>query len=126
MYRTTKINALNAATSTFTYDPIYELTKVMQGGQTPEQYTYDAVGNRLSGPTGSGTYTYNSSNELLTSPFCSNPYAYTYDANGNTQTETQPIANCSPTTFTLTYAWDFENRLTSVTSSTTGASSAVR
>jgi len=27
MYRTTKINALNAATSTFTYDPIYELTK---------------------------------------------------------------------------------------------------
>jgi len=119
--RTTKINALNAVASTFSYDSIYELQQVTQGSLTPEQYTYDAVGNRLSGPIGSEAYSYNSSNELLTSPFCSNPYAYTYDANGNTQTETQPIANCSPTTFTLTYAWDFENRLTGITSSTTGA-----
>ena len=51
--------------------------------QTVEQYTYDAVGNRLSGPE-SGTYTYNAANEMLTALGMS----FTYDANGNIATKT--------------------------------------
>lgn len=74
-----------------------------QGSSTTESYTYDPVGNRLTS-LGSAAWSYNISNELTSRP----SYSYTYDANGNTQT----IVNSSGTT---TYAWDFENRLTSVT-----------
>ena len=52
---------------------------------------------------GSSSWSYNTSNELTSRP----SYLYTYDANGNTQT----MVNSSGTT---TYAWGFENRLTSV------------
>ncbi len=48
------------------------------------------------------SYTYNSSNELISNSAAT----FTYDANGNTLTKT----NGSGTT---QYAWDFENRLTS-------------
>jgi YD repeat-containing protein len=58
------------------YDPVYELTKVMQGATTKESYTYDAVGNRTYQP--GAPYTYNSSNEMLTRE----GVPYTYDANG--------------------------------------------
>ena len=74
-----------------------------QGGSTTESYTYDPVGNRLTSLGGS-SWSYNTSNELNSRP----SYSYTYDYNGNTQT----MVNSSGTT---TYAWDFENRLTSVT-----------
>ena len=49
------------------------------------------------------SYTYNSSNELTSTSAAT----YTYDNNGNTLTK----ADSSGTT---QYAWDFENRLTSV------------
>ncbi len=41
--RTAKINYLNGITSDYTYDPLYELTQVTQGGSTSESYTYDPV-----------------------------------------------------------------------------------
>jgi len=75
---------------------------VTQGGSTTESYTYDPVGNRLTS-LGSSSWSYNTSNELISRP----SYSYTYDYNGSTQT----MVNSSGTT---TYAWDFENRLTSV------------
>jgi len=106
--RTSKVNQLNGVTENYTYDPTYQLTQVQQiiGGNssTSESYTYDAVGNRLSA-LNVASYTYNSSNQLTSS---SDGYSYTYDFNGNTLTR----ANTSGTT---QYAWDFENRLTSVT-----------
>ena len=93
--------------SAYSYDPAYELTKVMQGATQKESYTYDAVGNRTYQP--GAPYTYNSSNEML----AREGVPYTYDADGNTSSKT----NGSGTT---SYAWDFENRLTSVTLPGTG------
>jgi RHS repeat-associated protein len=102
-----KLNQLNGATENYTYDPIYQVTQVQQvlsgNTNTTETYTYDAVGNRLSSLNAS--YSYNNSNELTSS---SDGYSYTYDANGN-------MLSTSNTTGTTSYAWDFENRLTTVT-----------
>jgi len=97
--RTTKGNYLNGVTSNYSYNPLYELTQVTQGGSTTETYSYDFVGNRLSS-SGVPNYNYNSSNELTSNSSGS----YTYDANGNT------LGDGSKT-----YSWNFENQLTSVT-----------
>lgn len=61
------------------------------------------MGNRLAS-LGLSPYSYNNSNELTSTPTAT----YTYDNNGNTLTKTD-------STGTTTYAWDFENRLSSVT-----------
>lgn len=79
----------------------------MQGTTTKESYTYDVVGNRTYQP--GAPYTYNTSNEMLTRE----GVPYTYDANGNTLSKTTGSG-------ATTYAWDFENRLTSVTLPGTG------
>ena len=99
--RTAKTDQYANVTSNYTYDPIYELTQVTQATNTTESYTFDAVGNRLSS-LGVPSYTNNSSNELTSTP------STTYDSNGNTLTK---VVGSN----TTTYAWDFENRLTSVT-----------
>jgi RHS repeat-associated protein len=101
--RTSKTDQRAGVTSNHTYDAIYELTGVTQGTNTTESYTYDPVGNRLSS-LGVSPYSVNVSNELTSIPSTS----YTYDNNGNTQTKVVG-------TNTTSYAWDFENRLTSVT-----------
>jgi RHS repeat-associated protein len=90
-------------TSNYGYDAIYELTSVLQGANTTESYTYDPVGNRLSSLSVS-PYSYNASNELTSTPNA----AYGYDLDGNAVTK-------NDSTGITTYAWDFENRLTSVT-----------
>jgi RHS repeat-associated protein len=66
------------------------------------------VGNRLSSLT-VPSYSYNSSNELTTTPSIS----YTYDNNGNTLSKTSSGA-------VTQYIWDFENRLRSVALPGTG------
>ena len=101
--RTSKTDWLANVTSNYTYDQIYELTQVMQGANTTESYIYDPVGNRLSS-LGVASYSYNNSDELNSTSNAS----YTYDNNGNTLTKTD-------STGTTTYAWDFENRLGTVT-----------
>jgi YD repeat-containing protein len=78
------------------------LTQATQGGSTTESYTYDPVGNRTAS-LGVSSYTTNASNELTSDSNAS----YTYDSNGNTLTKTVGSN-------TTTYAWDYENRLTSV------------
>jgi len=105
--RTSKTALPSNLASAYTYDPVYELTKVMQGATTKESYTYDTVGNRTYQP--GAPYTYNSSNEMLTRE----GVPYTYDADGNTLSKTSGSGATS-------YAWDFENRLTSVTLPGTG------
>jgi YD repeat-containing protein len=101
--RTAKSDLLAGVTSNYTYDAIYELTKTMQGAATTESYSYDPVGNRLSS-LGVSSYTNNASNQLTSSSSTS----YGYDNNGTTVTKTD-------STGTTNYAWDFENRLSSVT-----------
>jgi RHS repeat-associated protein len=101
--RTAKTDQRLALTTNYGYDPIYQLLSATQGSTTTESYTYDPVGNRLSS-LGVASYSNNTSNELTSTSNAS----YTYDLNGNTLTK----AVGSNTT---TYAWDYENRLTSVT-----------
>lgn len=101
--RTSKTDWLANVTSNYTYDAVYELTQVTQGNNTTESYSYDPVGNRLSS-LAVAAYSYNNSNELISTSNAS----YTYDNNGNTLTK-------ADSTGTTTYAWDYENRLTSVT-----------
>ena len=101
--RTSKTDRLAGVTSNYAYDAIYELTNVTQGTNTTESYTYDPVGNRLSS-LGVSPYSYNVSNQLTAKP----GVTYTYDNSGNTLTK-------GDSSGTTTFAWDFENRLTSVT-----------
>ncbi len=106
--RTSKQNWLNGLTENYSYDLIYQLTQVVQGGNTTESYSYDLVGNRLSS-LGLSPYQYNSSNQLTSTPNAT----FAYDYNGNTTSK----ADANGTTG---YAWDYENRLTSVTLPGTG------
>src|SRR5690348_8334070 len=101
--RTAKTDDYSSVTSDYTYDALYELTQVTQGGTTTESYSYDPAGNRTAS-LGIPSYTTNSSNEMTANSNAS----YTYDSNGNTHTKTD-------STGTTTYAWDYENRLTTVT-----------
>lgn len=101
--RTSKTDQLAGITSNYAYDSLYQLTQVTQGANNTESYGYDAVGNRLSSQAVT-SYSYNSSNELTSTP----DILLTYDNNGNTLTKTG-------TSGTTGYTWDFENRLTSVT-----------
>jgi len=101
--RTSKTDDRTNIGSNFSYDPNYQLTQVVQGSATTESYSYDLVGNRLSS-LGVSPYAYNASNELTSMPGAT----YTYDNNGNMLTKTS-------STGTTTFAWDFENRLASVT-----------
>jgi RHS repeat-associated protein len=84
----------------YSYDGLYQLTQVTKNNAESENYSYDAVGNRLSS-LGVSPYDYNSSNELISTPSTS----YTYDNDGNTVTKSDGTR----------YTWDYENRLTSVT-----------
>ncbi len=97
--RTSKTDLYANVTSNFSYDNIYQLTGVTQGSSTTESYTYDAVGNRLSS-LGVSPYSYNSSNELTSTPSGS----YTYDKNGNMLTRPDGAQ----------FTWDYSNRLTKV------------
>lgn len=96
--------------TSYGYDSIYQLLSATQGATTTESYAYDPVGNRLSDLTTSG-WSNNTSNELTSRPGVS----YTFDNNGNELTKVD-------STGTTSYAWDFENRLTSVTLPGTGGS----
>jgi len=100
--RTSRTPLPSGTATNYAYDPIYELSTATQGSTTKESYSYDATGNRLSA-LGSSGWAYNSSNELSSRP----GVTYTYDNNGNVLTKVD-------STGTTTYAWDFENRLTSV------------
>ena len=102
--RTAKTVLPAGLTSTYAYDPTYQLTRVTRSSDAKitERYTYDAVDNRLYQP--GAPYTYNESNQMTSRE----GVPYTYDANGNTTSKTNRDG-------TTSYAWDFENRLTSVT-----------
>jgi RHS repeat-associated protein len=101
--RTAKTDQRTAVATGYGYDNIYQLLSATQGATTTEGYAYDAVGNRTSS-LGVASYTTNSSNEMTANSNAS----FTYDNNGNTLTK---VVGSNTTSF----AWDFENRLSSVT-----------
>jgi RHS repeat-associated protein len=88
--------------SNYSYDALYQLTQTLLDGGLSESYSYDAVGNRLSS-LGVAPYTYNISNELLSTPNAT----FSYDANGNTLSKVDSAGATG-------YVWDYENRLVQV------------
>jgi RHS repeat-associated protein len=112
---------LNAAESKYTYDPLYQLVKAQYpaavfGGEAHE-WTYDALGNRLSsklnGTGPSYTYLKNGTNPLNGQRLSSDGVnAYTYDPNGSQLTRTGPGGNFG-------FGYDTDNRLTSIAGSET-------
>jgi RHS repeat-associated protein len=106
--RTSRTAQPSGTASNYAYDSIYQLTGVTQGSTTTESYSYDSVGNRLSS-LGVSPYSNNTSNQLTSIPGTT----YTYDNNGNTLTK---VVGSN----TTSYAWDFENRMSSVTLPGTG------
>jgi RHS repeat-associated protein len=106
--RTAKTDQRTAVATSYGYNNIYQLLSATPSSGTAESYTYDPVGNRLSS-AGVPSYSYNSSNELTSSSAAT----YGFDLNGNAITK-------NDSTGVTTYAWDFENRLSSVTLPGTG------
>jgi len=85
----------------FSYDKLNRLRSATHPTISPENYTYDPVGNR-----DPSTWTYDVGNRLTDDGI----YTYTYDANGNQLTKTE---KANPSNIT-TYTYDPENRLISV------------
>ena len=119
----------------YSYDTIYRLlqsmpAKIKHNGtekefeHRAENFAYDPVGNRLTGPKEKLSYTYNTSNQLTeltkqdTSPLVGegqgegdkNKTQFTYDKNGNLTKKIEYDDDGNIKTITL-YTYDFENRL---------------
>jgi RHS repeat-associated protein len=108
-------------TANYSYDPTGELTGATysplpsagegQGegsSQAAESYSYDSNGNRQT--ANGSTCTTGANNEILND----GTYTYTYDADGNCTSRTC-ISTASSDDYITLYAWDYRNRLTSVT-----------
>jgi RHS repeat-associated protein len=98
--RKTRIDGLGQ--HTYAYDPLHRLTSVTYPGPSTDNYTYDAVGNRLT--KNSDDYTYDAADRLTGVEGVS----YTFDDNGNLTDRG-----------TDEFAWDAEDRLTSTTVAST-------
>ena len=89
------------------YDALYRLLNATDT-QGTEAFTYDSVGNRLSGPTVIDTpenaYDYNDAHQMTKG----RKFAYSYDHNGNQLARSQKNGK------TWTQQWDAENRLIQV------------
>jgi len=83
----------------YTYDPIYRLDTVTRDFVLTEDYSYDAVGNRLSSLI-HPTWTYNDRDELRSFDGTS----FTYDLNGRTLTKADSTASWG-------YTWTWEDHL---------------
>ncbi|MCC6132476.1 MAG: RHS repeat protein, partial [Acidobacteria bacterium] len=104
----------------FGYDPQYQLSRAEYPVSTPfngeiHSWSYDAIGNRLTNTVNTTTqnYTYlkNGQNPLNGQKLANDgSNAYTYDFNGNTLTRTGHG-----------FAYDAENRLTSITGNETAS-----
>ena len=100
--------------SDYTYDALDRLTRerttdAILGDRTFD-YTYDAVGNRLTrndSAEGLTQYSYDADDRLLTETLAGELTQYTYDDNGNLLSRTSA-------TDRVFFDWDFENRLITV------------
>ena len=89
------LNATGFLTS-YSYDPLNNLTSVTQGGLNARSFAYDSLSRLTSAANPeSGTI------------------SYSYDDNGNVAARTAPRPNQSSGAVTTTYAYDALNRLTS-------------
>jgi RHS repeat-associated protein len=95
------LQTTTTTTINYEYDPLYRLTSANYSTGDLYQYTYDAVGNRLTETTQSAvnSYQYDSANRLTSV----NGVNYTFDDNGNLLSDG-----------VNTYTYDSANRLISV------------
>ena len=91
----------DSVTTSYSYDDPYRVLTATNTNAT-EAFTYDAVGNRLTGPTSGDAYTYNDAHQLTQAGTAS----YTYDSNGNQLTRDG-----------WSQQWDAQNRLIQLQSS---------
>jgi len=93
---------------TWSYDEINQLTLEARSGANAYglEYTYDAVGNRLTQFNGAATisYSYDVANQLTLEENPSARITYSYDANGNTE-------GINAAGSLTTYSWDVENHM---------------
>jgi len=98
----------------YSYDGIYQLLealpvdrrgKVKEHSPHGEGYSYDAVGNRLTGPRLKDSYLYDQGNQLTVD----RRFSYEYDPNGNLVKKRDLDEGKSSV-----YSYDYENRLTKV------------
>ena len=85
-----------------------QLVKDKEQENKSEAFSYDPVGNRLTGPRKNDYYSYNQGNELLSD----RKNQYEYDANGNLIKKIE-IGDDNKTKV-WTYSYDYENRLIKV------------
>lgn len=105
----------NGVTTTYVYDAISRLTN-RNGGSDPLVYTYDAVGNLLTlvNTNTTLTFVYDALNRLVQAKTSASIFqptttiTYTYDANGQRKTMTDPANGIT------TYTYDAASRLTSI------------
>ena len=95
---------MDAVTSNYSYDDIYQLTQVTSPQSQTTSYAYDELGNRSSAE--GKTYSANNLNQYTTV----DTTTYSYDDNGN-------LINDG----TWVYAYDYENRLISASKTGTTA-----
>lgn len=89
----------------YTYDTAGQLTGADNPGTQPDEvYTYDLLGNRISG--GYGGQIHDAANRLTSD----NKFLYAYDAEGNLTAKTERALGT-----VTSYSWDAEHRLRQVT-----------
>ena len=95
-------------THTYAYDDLYRLTSVTYPGPATTTYAFDAFGNRTSMTVGGNatTYAYDDDDRItsVTPPSPASVINYTWDDNGNLTARGSD-----------SFAWDYEDRMTSAT-----------
>jgi RHS repeat-associated protein len=95
----------DGSVTSYEYDQLNRLAKMIEPGPYPTMYAYDAVGN-LKSENSAPTYTYDEDDRLTLITWGGSIYIqYTYDNNGNRRTEYTPRRGQS------TFSYDYENRL---------------
>jgi RHS repeat-associated protein len=107
---TQKSETLGGVTDTFnySYNARGRLSDVRKNGSLTATSTYDANGNRLTGPSGTTTYTYDDQDRVLTMNTGAGPTSYTHTLNGELQSKTAGGQ-------TTTYQYDGPSNLLHVT-----------
>ncbi|HZT95259.1 MAG TPA: RHS repeat-associated core domain-containing protein [Chloroflexota bacterium] len=114
--------SLTPGTDSYAYDPLGRLTSDTQSGSgastTSQTYNPNSAMASMTTPSGAGSYSYDSSGDgQLTGISAPNTQYYAYDSDGNRTCESVTTGSCTGDPNAVTYGYDEENRLTSVTQS---------